>query len=285
MAAAQLLTALTPENWTVTDPEKRPNGTASAWINLSGGSGRPVGQTPRFDLAFDASYGVKTHGGGGGEHQFAGGDDSTADKMMKIELNARPDHPDMGEFARVCERADQTLVEWAAKNSQRLFRQQLDGGTVSKLLRPLIKTAQPSEASMLAGGKTPKAYPPRFRVKVNTKDFIEKDGRQIPNPRKTEVYVVSGESTFRKGTAQDLRRGCEVICIVEFPSTWISGMSFGYNIVATKILVYPGASHSASSGLLFNLPTPMTLDEGADSGVGSADGSGEDPEGAGGMDM
>ena len=274
MAAAPLLSTLTPEQWTLTDPEKRPNGSSSAWVNLSaGGSGRPVGQTPRFALAFDASYGAKMPG----DQQQ--GEDVT-DKMMKIELNVRPDHPELAEFTRVCESADQTLADWASKNSQRLFRQQLDAAMASKLLRPLIKASPPSEASV-AGGKVAKAYPPRFRVKVNTKDFIEKDGRQIPNPRKTEIYVVSGESTFRRGTAQDLRRGCDVICIVEFPSTWISGMSFGYNIMATKILVYPNASHSAGGGLLFNLPTPMTLDEGAGSGVGSAEGSEEGD----GMDM
>jgi hypothetical protein len=179
---------------------------------------------------------------------------------------------------------DSFLERWIDRfieSNPRLFRKQLDADMASKLLRPLIKTSPPSEAS-LAGGKVAKAYPPRFRVKVNTKDFIEKDGRQVPNQRKTEIYVVSGESTFRKGSAQDLRRGCDVICIVEFPSTWISGMSFGYNIMATKILVYPNASHAASGGLLFNLPTPMTLDEGADSGAASAEGS---EEGDAGMDM
>jgi hypothetical protein len=255
MAAAQLLTTLTPENWTVTDPEKRANGSASAWINLSGGSGRPAGQTPRFDIAFDASYGVKPD-------QIAGGEDMS-NKMMKIELNVRPDHPDTAEFVRVCDRADQTLVGWAAKNSYRLFRQQLGPDTVGKLLRPTVKPSQPSEAAT-AGGKVPKTYPPHFRVKINVNEFaIDKNGNQVPNPRKTEVYVVSGESTFRKGSVQDLRRGCEVICIVEFPSTWISGMSFGYNIIATKILVFPSSTHSASSGLWFNLPTPMTLEEDA----------------------
>ena len=247
MATAPFLTALTPATWTLTDPEKRANGSASAWVNSADG-GRPTFQALRGDLAFEPGYGAAS------EQQA----EDVSEKMLKLELNVRPDNADAAEFTQACDRADQTLVQWGAKNSQKLFRQQLDAGMVSKLLRPLVKASPPSEP--LAGGQTPKSYPPRFRVKVNTKEVVmDKEGRQIPNARKTQVFVVNSETTYRRGTVEDLRRGCEVVCIVEIPSAWISGMFFGFNVVASKILVFPGAGHN-SSALTFNLPTPMVMD-------------------------
>jgi hypothetical protein len=247
MATAQLMTALTPENWTLTDPEKRANGSSSAWVNCAD-SGRPTFQTLRGDIAFEAGYGVKP------EQMSA---DDVLDKMLKIEVNVRPENPDALEFSQMCARADQTLVKWGAQNSQRLFRQALDGGMVEKLLRPLVKHPQPAEG--LVGGAQPKTYPPRFRIKIAKEFVTDKEGRQVPNPRKTQIFVVTGETTYKRGTVEDLRRGCDVICIVEIPSTWVSGMFFGYNVIAVKILVYP-TSNASNSGLTFNLPTPMVMD-------------------------
>ena len=248
MATAQFLHALTPESWTLTDPEKRANGSSSAWVNGADG-GRPAFQAIKGDVAFEPGYGVAA------DQQT----EDMSEKMLKVELNVRPENPDAAEFTQACDRADHALAQWGAQNSQKLFRQQLGPDMVAKLLRPLVKPSPPTE---LQSGGAAKSYPPRFRVKINTKDFVEKDGRQIPNARKTQVFVVNSDTTYRRGTIQDVRRGCDVICIVEIPSAWISGMSFGYNVMASKVLVFPNAAH-ASSALTFNLAVPMVMDEDA----------------------
>lgn len=249
MATAQFLHTINPEKWTLTDPEKRPNGSSSAWVNSSDG-GRPVFQAIKGDVAFEPGYGKPTE-------QISGGEDMT-EKMPRIEINIRSENPDAQTFTGACDMADQALVRWAVEHSLRLFRQQLDAATVSKLLRPLVKAPQPSEAAM-NGAQAPKVYPPRLRVKI-AKDFVtDKEGRQIPNPRKTQVFVVNSDTTYRRGTIQEVCRGCEVICIVEVPSAWISGMFLGFNCIASQILVYPNAAR-ASSALTFNLPTPMVMD-------------------------
>jgi hypothetical protein len=258
MATAQFLNALNPQAWTLTDPEKRANGSSSAWVNGSDG-GRPAFQAIKGDVAFEPGYGVAA------DQQQT---EDMSEKMLKVELNVRPENPDAAEFMQECDKADNALVKWGAENSLKLFRQELPPAMVAKLLRPLVKSSPPGELQQ--GGGAAKSYPPRFRVKINTKDFVEKDGRQIPNARKTQVFVVNSDTTYRRGTIQDVRRGCEVICIVEIPSAWISGMSFGYNVMASKVLVFPNAAH-ASSALTFNLAVPMVMDAAADADQGEQD--------------
>ena len=245
-ATSPMMIEMKPEFWVLSEVEKRANGSSSAWIS-GGDSKRPVGQAPRNDIAFDAGYGVSPD-------KLT--PEELSDKMMKIELNIRLT-PDNAEFETMCTRINARLIKWGAENSQRLFRQPMSEEFVSKLLRPLIKASPPGES---VGGQPAKTYPPQFRVKINAKEFaVEKDGRTVPNPRKTQVFVATSDTTFKRGSVQDLHRGCEVICIVEIPSIWVSGMSFGFNVVAAKILVFPNSSRGDSSGLMFALPTPMTM--------------------------
>ena len=250
-----------PALWVVSDAEKRANGSSSAWLT-GGDSKRPVGQAPRTDIAFDAGYGVSPD-------KLT--PEELIDKMMKIELNIRPT-PENTEFVSMCTRINARLIKWGAENSQRLFRQPMSEEFVSKLLRPLIKASPPGEP---VGGQPAKTYPPQFRVKINTKEFAtEKDGRSVPNTRKTQVFVATSDATYKRGSAQDLRRGCDVVCIVEIPSIWVSGMSFGFNVVATKILVFPNSSRGDNSGLMFALPAPMTMRDDEEVASSSAVGGG-----------
>lgn len=87
-------------------------------------------------------------------------------------------------------------------------------------------------------------YPPKVKVRVN-----------ISGPRPTKVFVAEG-TTYREGKITDIVAGVEAVPIVEVAGVWASGVGFGIDLLATKMLVY--LRIDATPDFSFVLDAPLT---------------------------
>ena len=273
---AAVYTDMTPSKWAISDAEKRSNGSMSAWVTTHEGGRSPSCQLIEATIAFDAGYGVS-------DDKMSPED--RKEKMLKVEMNIDISAPENAAFINFCAAVDDRVVEWGAANGQKIFKQAMTKDFAAKLYRSLIKLPAPPEP-----GQPLKSYLPQFRVKINNKDFVtDKNGNQKVNPNKTQIFVATGKNTYKpynSDYASILSRGCKVLPIASMSSIWVSGMSFGINVVASKILVWPNDARSASA-FNFVLPVPMTLVEDAPgpsaaAAAGGASTGGDDDES---MDM
>jgi hypothetical protein len=238
---------MTPSKWAIADAEKRANGSMSAWVTTHEGGRSPTCQLIEGTIAFDAGYGVSD--------DKMSPEDLKA-KMLKIEVNLDISAPENAAFINFCAAVDDRVVGWGATNAQKIFKQAMTKDFAAKLNRSLIKLPAPPEP-----GQPLKNYMPQFRVKINNKDHVtDKNGNQKVNPNKTQIFVATSKTTYKLADTSILVKGCRVLPIVSMSSLWVSGMSFGINVVATKILVWPNDAQS-SSAFNFVLPAPMTLVE------------------------
>lgn len=251
MASSQgalLYTDMTPNKWDIADAEKRTNGSMSAWVTTHKGGRSPMCQLIEGTVAFDAGYGVS-------DDKMSPED--RKEKMLKIQMNVDISAPENAAYINFCAAVDDRVVEYGAANCQKIFKQAtMTKDFAAKLYHSLIKLPAPPEP-----GQPLKSYLPQFRVKINTKDFVtDKNGAQKVNPNKTKIFVATSKTTYKRADTSILVKGCRVLPIVSMSSIWVSGMSFGINVVANEILVWPTDSQS-SSAFNFVLPAPMTLVE------------------------
>ena len=266
---ATLYTDMTPSKWAISDAEKRPgNGSMSSWVTTHEGGRAPRCQLIEGTIAFDAGYGVS-------DDKMT--PEERAEKMLKVEMNIDISAPENAALINFCAAVDDRVVDWGVANGQKIFKQAMTKDFAAKLYRSLIKLPAPPEP-----GQPLKNYLPQFRVKINNKPYItDKQGNQKVNPNKTKIFVATSKTTYKPADTSILLKGCRVLPIVSMSSIWVSAMSFGINVVANEILVWPTDSHS-SSAFNFVLPAPMTLVEDVPRQVtaaaagGAAAGSGDD---------
>ena len=87
-------------------------------------------------------------------------------------------------------------------------------------------------------------YPDKVKLRVN-----------IAGPRVTKVFIAEGPGTWRTGQVTDIVPGIEALPIVEIAGVWVSGVGFGIDLLATKMLLYPRTDLTPEFS--FVLPTPM----------------------------
>ena len=127
-------------------------------------------------------------------------------KTMDLEVD--------GELAGQLKAIDAAVVAEAIKRPNDFFGKKLEEAAIRSMHQPLV-TAN-------------KEFTPTVRTKV-------KVGAKAP----TVVRVVSGENKFRRGSVEDVNKGCRVMAIVNLSSVWFASKMFGVSLSVDQLVVWP----------------------------------------------
>ena len=188
------------------DPQQNQSGTGkTAYIDIDQNTQR----SPEFQLgegALRCPFGARyPQGGEGGPN-------------MNIELSL--DDPEVRQFL---DNWDEKNKEWIQSHPDFLGKKKVSAEAAADAYIPLVKHSK----------SDPEKYAPLCRVKVNVGERAS---------QRTEIYVMDGTSSCRRGTAQDITSNCSVKAIVTAGSIFFVNRTFGLTMKAKKILVYPSDS-------------------------------------------
>ena len=140
-------------------------------------------------------------------------------KTMDLELN--------GDLAAQLQAIDDVVVAEAIKRPNDFFGKKMDEDAVRAMFQPIVTTKE--------------GYKPTVRTKVK----MESD----KSP--TVVRVITGETKFRRGTAEDVTKGSKVMAIVKLDSVWFASKMFGVSLSVDELIVWPaiGTGLSAFTGM------------------------------------
>ena len=128
-------------------------------------------------------------------------------KTMDIEVD--------GDLAGMLKAIDAHVVSEAIKRPLDFFGKNLDEAAVRAMHIPLV-TEKEGKLSTV-----------RTKVKL---------GAKLP----TVVRVVTGESKFRRGSADDVTKNSKVAAMVGLSSVWFATKMFGVSLNVDQLMVWPG---------------------------------------------
>ena len=143
------------------------------------------------------------------------GGGQTTRKTMDLEVDS--------DLAAQLQAVDRVVLAEAIKRPNDFFGKQLDEAAVRAMFQPLVTSKPPP-------------YKPTVRTKV-------KVGDKAP----TTVSVITGETKFRRGTAEEVTKDSKVMAIVKLDSVWFASKMFGVSLGVDDLIVWPAVATGLSA--------------------------------------
>lgn len=135
-------------------------------------------------------------------------------KTLDLEIDA--------ELAGQIRAIDAAVVTDAIKRPTEYFGKKLNEAAVLAMHQPLVTIKE--------------GYAPTVRTKVKL------------NRGATVVRVFTGENKYRRGTLDDVRKGCKVVAQVNMSSVWFASKLFGVSLSVDLLIVWPATDVQESTG-------------------------------------
>lgn len=216
-------TARTVSEWTYDEPKK--NSYNSYNVNV-----HHAGNRIQFQLANDVGDALKMLWGLSTPLQ---GQEANSRRSLDLEVHV------VGTES-LLRSIDENNVRVAVENTVKWFnpKKELSADQIRDNYVPLLKPPYKEGAR------------PTTRIKVKVPRPDDTDTSNCTN-----VFVVTKqtESTLyvRKGSTDDLAKNAKCIAVVDVQGLWFMRQQFGMNLVASDILVFPGAQPMGVQGFVF----------------------------------